>query len=320
MQSFLELDYKDPTSLSRPVRPTGIRGAAGSSLLHNHRKDPAQRKTPPHPLPEHPVKPLSVVVICCNEAHRIGACLASVSWADEIVVVDSFSSDATVEIAGRYTDKVYRHEWRGYGPQKGLALSYASHEWVLSLDADEVVSPELAAEIQALLSSSPRYSAYRMPRMSFYLGRYLSHCWYPDYKVRLFSARAARWDGSRLHEGVLIDGPIGTLKGNLLHYSFPTLEDHIATIQEYTSLAAGELSRHKRPFLLLKLVGSPLVMFFKLYVVKRGFLDGVPGLVASVLSAFHEFVKYAKYYELRLSAVRPLEDKRREARPTEPGA
>jgi len=246
---------------------------------------------------------LSVIVICYNEEHRIGACLASVSWADEIVLVDSFSTDRTVEIAGHYTFRIYQYPWQGYGRQKNIALSHASHDWILGLDADEVVSQELAREIQDILKGGPSCSGYRMPRMSFYMGRFLRHCWYPDYKVRLFSKERARWDGREVHEDIQITGQIGTLKGNLLHYSFPSLEEHIQTLQEYTTLSSEILWKNKKRFPLHKLLGSPLVMFFKLYLLKRGFLDGMPGLIASVMSAFHEFVKYAKYYERKKSLV-----------------
>lgn len=242
---------------------------------------------------------LSVVVLSYNEEAILGKCLSSVRWADEIVLVDSFSTDSTLEIARRFTDRIFQHPWQGFGKQKNLALEYASFPWVLSLDADEVVSPELAGEIRDALEQEQRVSGYEVPRMSYYLGRFLRHCWYPDYKVRLFRKDRARWKDQEVHEIVLLEGRSGRLRNPLLHYSFPTLDGHIEVLQRYTSLGARQLDQRRRFFPLHRLLGSPLVMFLKLYVVKRGFLDGLPGLIACVFSGFHEFVKYAKLFELR---------------------
>jgi cellulose synthase/poly-beta-1,6-N-acetylglucosamine synthase-like glycosyltransferase len=241
---------------------------------------------------------LSVVIICFNEEAILEKCLSAVQWADEIVVLDSFSTDRTLEIARQYATQIHQHEWQGFARQKTLALTHASHPWILSLDADEVVSPELAEEIQALLAQGPALAGYRIPRRAFYLGRFLHHCWYPDFKVRLFQRARGRWSDQDVHETVLLDGPCGRLKHPLLHYSFPSIQAHLSTMQEYTSLGAASLARAGRSFSLARLLGSPLFMFLQQYVAKRGFLDGVPGLVASALSAFHEFVKYAKLYEL----------------------
>ncbi len=242
---------------------------------------------------------LSVVIICFNEEAILEKCLSAVEWADEIVVVDSFSTDRTLEIARKYTARVFQHGWQGYARQKTIALQHASHPWVLSLDADEVVSPELADEIRSLLAGEPALAGYRVPRRAYYLGRFLHHCWYPDFKVRLFRKSLGRWSQHDVHETVLLDGPGGTLKNPLLHYSFLSIRDHLQTIQTYTTLSADSLARSGRTFSLARLLGSPVFMFLQQYVGKRGFLDGIPGLVASVLSAFHEFVKYAKLYELQ---------------------
>ena len=241
---------------------------------------------------------LSVVVICFNEEAILGECLSAVQWADEIVVLDSFSTDRTLEIARSYTPRVFQHAWQGYARQKARALTYASHPWVLSLDADEIVSPELAREIQSLLAREPAFAGYRVPRMAFYLGRFLRHCWYPDVKIRLFQKERGCWSEHEVHETLLLDGPAGQLKHPLLHYSFPSIQDHLGTIQQYTTLGAESLAKAGRSFSAFRLLGSPLFMFPQHYVGKRGFLDGIPGLIASVLSAFHEFVKYAKLYEL----------------------
>jgi len=242
---------------------------------------------------------LSVVVICYNEEAIIDKCLSSVKWADEIIVVDSYSTDQTVEIVKGFTDRVYQHEWQGYGKQKNLALFYASHPWVLSLDADEVLSAELIVEIRALLSRNRECKGYRLPRMTHYLGRLLRYCWYPDYKLRLFHKDYARWSEQEVHEEIVLSGPAERLKNPLFHYSFPTIADHIQTIQRYTTLGSEMLAGNERPFPWHRLLGSPVVMFVKLYIIKRGFLDGFPGLIACSLSAVHEFVKYAKMYELQ---------------------
>lgn len=241
---------------------------------------------------------LSVVVICYNEEAILDKSLSAVQWADEIVVVDSFSTDRTPEIARRYTDKVFQRPWEGYGRQKNLAQGLVTSPWVLSLDADEVVTPELAGEIRRLLAGRPDRAGYRIPRRTWYLGRLLRHAWTPDRKLRLFRAGRVTWGEEAVHESLSLDGPEGCLSAPLVHHSFASVEAHLRTIQRYTTLAARELGRGGRPFSLLRLLGSPLVLFVKQYVLKRGFLDGVPGLVACVLSAVHEFVKYAKLYEL----------------------
>ncbi len=241
---------------------------------------------------------LSVVIICFNEEAILDRCLSAVQWADEIVVLDSFSEDRTLEIARRYTRQVFQSEWQGYSKQRTLALSHASHPWILSLDADEVVSPELAREIRTVLARDSDLAGYWVPRMTYYLGRFLRHCWYPDFKLRLFRKERGRWSGHEIHEEILLEGPAGRLQSPLLHYSFPSLHDHLETIQQYTSLGAESLARSGRSFSLARLLGSPFFMFLQQYIAKRGFLDGLPGLVASVFSAFHEFVKYAKLYEL----------------------
>ena len=247
---------------------------------------------------------LSVAMICYNEEAILDKSLSAVQWADEIVIVDSFSTDRTLQIAGRYTDKVVQHVWEGYGRQKTRALGLASCPWVLSLDADEVVSPELAAEIRELLAGTPDRAGYRIPRMTCYLGRLLRHTWYPDHKLRLFQRGRVTWGDEQVHESVGLDGPSGTLTAPLIHYSFASLEDHVRTLQRYTTLGADDLVRAGRSFSLVRLLGSPLVLFVKQFFLKRGFLDGIPGLIACVLSGVHEFLKYAKLYERRKTGCR----------------
>jgi len=242
---------------------------------------------------------LSVVVICYNEEGVIGKSLSSVQWADEIIVVDSYSTDGTLEIVRQFTHRAYQHTWEGYGKQKNRALTYASCPWVLSLDADEVVSPELGREIRDLLKKEPAETAFWIPRMTFYLGRFLRHAWHPDRKLRLFLKDHVKWGEEAVHERIHLNGPCGRRGHPLLHYSFESILDHLQTIQRYTTLGAEGLFREGRTFSLLRLLGSPIGMFLKQYLLKRGFLDGIPGLVACVLSGVHEFVKYAKLYELQ---------------------
>jgi glycosyltransferase involved in cell wall biosynthesis len=241
---------------------------------------------------------LSVTMICYNEEAIVDKSLSAVQWADEIVVVDSFSTDRTPQIARQYTDKVLQRAWQGYGRQKNLALKLATCPWVLSLDADEVVSPELAEEIRELLAGRPDRAGYRIPRRTWYLGRPLRHVWYPDRKLRLFRKERVTWGEEPVHESLSLDGPEGRLSSPLVHYSFASIEDHLHTLQRYTTLGAQELRRAGRSFSLLRLLGSPLVLFVKQFFLKRGFLDGLPGWIACVLSGVHEFVKYAKLYEL----------------------
>ncbi|MEW6440804.1 MAG: glycosyltransferase family 2 protein [bacterium] len=244
---------------------------------------------------------LSVVVLSYNEEAVLGKCLSSVSWAGEIILVDSYSTDRTLEVARRFTSRIYQHPWQGFGKQKNIALEHATGPWVLCLDADESVSPALAREIQEVLAEETPTAGFQIPRLTCYQGRFLRHCWYPDYKVRLFRKDRGRWKDEEVHEIVLLDGPSAKLRHPLFHDSFPTIADHVEIIQRYTTLGAHQLLRRGKgdPFPLHRLLGSPLVMFLKLYVLKRGFLDGLPGFVACVLSGFHEFVKYAKLYELR---------------------
>jgi glycosyltransferase involved in cell wall biosynthesis len=247
---------------------------------------------------------LAVAVICCNEEAILDKSLSSVQWADEIVVVDSFSTDRTLQIARRYTDKVVQHAWLGYGRQKNLALGLVSCPWVLSLDADEVVTPELGAEIRALLAGAPDRAGYRIPRKTVYLGRLLNHAWYPDRKLRLFRKEQVTWGEEKVHESIHLNGSSGNLSAPLVHHSFDSIRDHLRTLQRYTTLGAEDLVRSGRSFSLFRLLGSPLLLFAKQFFWKRGFLDGIPGLIACVLSGVHEFVKYAKLYELKRTGSR----------------
>ncbi len=246
---------------------------------------------------------LSVIVITLNEERNIRECLESVSWADEIIVVDAFSADKTVEYARQYTDKVFINEWKGYGETKNFALTKVTNEWVFWIDADERAPKELATEIQSIVqSNSPQISAYEVARRAYFLGKWIKHCgWYPGYVTRLFKKDAAIFSTSLVHEKVEFKGEIGKLKNDLLHYTDENLFHYFAKFNKYTSLAATELNEKKRPFSLYDVLIRPPYMFFKMFILRLGFLDGIHGLILSFASACYVFIKYAKLWELTSS-------------------
>ena len=241
---------------------------------------------------------LSVVVITRNEAANIRAALESVRWADELLVVDSGSSDDTVRIAREIADRVTAHEWEGYGAQKNHASGLAAHDWILSLDADERVSPALAREIRALMDAEPAARGYRVPRVTRYLGRWLrSTDWYPDLQLRLYDRRAGCWDDRLVHESVAIDGPVGRLQGELEHHAYRDISHHLQTIDRYTTLAARQMLREGRRAGWIDMAVRPPAAFLRNYVVRRGLCDGAAGLIVSLLNAGYVFLKFAKLWE-----------------------
>ena len=242
---------------------------------------------------------LSVTVITLNEASNIDAALASVAWADEIVVVDSGSVDETVALAKRHTDRVSHRDWSGYGAQKDHAADLASHDWILSLDADERVTPELAAEIQETLSREPSHRGYRIPRTTRYLDRWMRTTdFYPDYQLRLYDRRVGRWSDDAVHESVRLDGPTARLGHDLQHHAYRSLSAHVQTIDRYTTLAAARLRREGGHAGLGDLLVRPPLAFLRNYLWRRGCLQGVAGLVVSVMNAYYVFLKHAKLREL----------------------
>lgn len=241
---------------------------------------------------------LTAVIITCNEERRIKACLESVAFADEIVVVDSGSTDETLEIALQYGARIVRQEWLGFGRQKQFAVSCAAHDWVLCVDADERVSDELRAGIAAAMDN-PLYGAYRFPRRNRFMGRWLKHGeGYPDWSLRLFHRAHARWSEDAIHEKVLVDTTLDTLRGDLLHESEESVAAYLEKQNRYTSLQAETLYKEGRRAHVGQLLVSPLLRFVKFYAVRRGFLDGVPGLVHILIGCFNSFAKYAKLMEL----------------------
>jgi glycosyltransferase involved in cell wall biosynthesis len=244
------------------------------------------------------VAKLTVTVITRNEAADLADALSSVSWADEIVVVDSESTDDTAAIARRFTDRVIVRSWPGYVAQKNHAASLARNDWILSLDADERVTPELASEIQAALNS-PAHAAYRMPRVTWHLGRWIRTTdWHPDHQLRLYDRRTAQWTGQYVHEGVAVQGSIGALHGELQHYAYRDIADHLETIDRYTTLAARQMRERGRTANAVDLIAHPPLAFLRNYIAKQGFRDGIPGLIVSTMNAYYVFLKFAKLWQL----------------------
>ena len=247
---------------------------------------------------------LTVTVITRNESANLDAALASVGWADEIVVVDAESTDDTAAIARRHTVNVTVRPWPGFSAQKNYAASLAAHEWVLSLDADERVTPELAAEIRALLASEPAARGYRVPRLSFYLGRWIRGTdWYPDRQLRLYDRRAGEWNGRRVHESVRLSGEPGQLTRDLHHYPYRDISHHLATIDRYTTLAAGQAQADGRRVSIAAVAVHPPFAFLRNYLLKGGFRLGGVGFIVSVLNAYYVFLKLAKVWELSRGPV-----------------
>lgn len=249
---------------------------------------------------------LTVTVITHNESRNIGAALESVSWADETVVVDSGSTDDTVEIARRLGARVEVRDWPGYGAQKNHAASLASNDWILSLDADERVTPDLAREIRGLLAGTPSARGYRIPRIAFYLGRWIrSTDWYPDYQLRLYDRRRGRWNQKRVHESVDLDGPPGELRHDLEHYPYRDISHHLATIDRYTTLAADEWHAAGRRASAPQILVHTELAFARNFVLKAGFKDGAAGLIVSSLNSYYVFLKLAKLWERQQRTANP---------------
>lgn len=238
---------------------------------------------------------LSVIIITLNEAHAIRACLESVAWADEIIVVDSGSTDDTLAICREFTPHVYHHEWPGFGPQKNHALGHASREWVLSLDADERISPELRQEIQNAMVAPGNYSAFRMPRLSSFCGRFMRHSgWWPDYVTRLFKRGSARFSDDLVHERLIVDGATGTLKSPLLHDTYRDLEEVLDKVNSYSTAGARMLDQKQRKSGLSTAILHGLWAFVRTYFLRRGFLDGREGFMLAVSNAEGTYYRYIK--------------------------
>ena len=246
--------------------------------------------------------PISVCIIAYNEEDKIERCLQSVSWADEIIVVDSGSKDKTLEICKQYTSKIKHRNWTGYVDQKNYTVSLAKNEWVLSIDADEEVSSALKEEIQQLFQSATTiYAGFKIPRLTNYLGKWIKHSgWYPDEQLRLFKKNSANWVGKELHERIQVNGEIGLLHASIYHYSYCDLAEHLDTVNRFATLWAKEQNQNsKKSSVALMRIIRPVIKFFECYVWKRGFLDGYRGLIIAGIAAFYVFLRYAKLYELQ---------------------
>jgi len=241
---------------------------------------------------------ITATIVTLNEERNIARTIESLRCADEVVVVDSGSTDQTCEIAVRLGARVIEEPWRGYAGQKNFAAEAAENEWILSIDADESITEELEAEILTLKKDGVRFDGYSFPRLAQYLGRWIRHSgWYPDRKVRLYDRRKAEWVGEYVHESVWVNGTVGELQGNLLHYTCASLSEHLRTLDRYTSLAARELAAQGKSVTVRRLTVDPAWTFFRTYVLQRGFLDGRQGLAIAWMAALYTFLKYAKACE-----------------------
>jgi glycosyltransferase involved in cell wall biosynthesis len=241
---------------------------------------------------------ISVTVITKNEEKNISDCLKSVQWADEIIVVDSESTDRTVELAKQFTDKIFIRKWEGYVPQKRYALSLAANEWVLSLDADERVTPELKEEI---LNLSPgEYSGFRIRRKNFLMKKEITSCgWEKDYQLRLFKKNKADLNDRLVHEKFVVEGKVGTLNSPMLHYTFSSFKEYFEKINNYTSLKAEELLSKKKKVGGWTIFSHTVSAFFAFFFIRRGFKDGVYGLIISLLHSVSTMMNYVKLWELQ---------------------
>jgi len=239
--------------------------------------------------------PVSVYVLTTDNRRTIERCLKSLSWAEELVVVDSFSQDGTYEICKQYTGKIFQKEWTGHRDQYQYAADLTTQDWIMFVDADEEISPELAEEIRTELDGKGKdLDGYFVYRRTYYLGRWIRYGgWYPDGEVRLYRREKGRWEGG-LHAKLAVAGKVGTLKNQYLHYTYRDISDQIQTIDRYSKTAVKDMVDYSKPFRLVHLLFSPPFRFFRDYVLKLGLLDGIPGLIIAVSTAYYVFIKHAK--------------------------
>jgi len=243
------------------------------------------------------------MVITLNEAANIEACLGSVAWADDRLVVDSGSTDGTADRARAAGARVVDRAFTGYSAQKNFAAEAAANDWILSIDADERVTPELAQEIRWRLASDPQQAGFRVPRVTWHLGRWIRTTdWYPDYQLRLYDRRRARWNGRRVHESVEADGRVDVLTAELQHFAYRDIGHHLTTMDRYTTLAASEMHAAGRRAEVIDLMFHPAAAFLRNYILRRGISDGVPGFIISSMNAHYVFLKFAKLWALNRAA------------------
>ncbi len=241
---------------------------------------------------------LSVTIITLNEAKNLPACLESVAFADEIIVVDSGSMDSTVDIAKRFTSKVFQEPWRGYAGQKNLAQDKAQGPWILNVDADERVTPELKEEILSLLDQKPSFAGYKIPRKNFFCNQWIRHGgWYPNYLLRLYRNDVGVFAPREVHEQVVVEGKVGTLTSPLEHYTYDSISDYLRRMDHYSELSARQYRLEGKRVSWFEILLRTWFTFFRMWVLQRGFLDGSKGLVLAVLYSYYTFTKYAKLKE-----------------------
>ncbi len=248
------------------------------------------------------LRKISALIVCFNEEENIRNCLESLKWCDEIVVVDSMSTDRTVEICREYTDRVIQRPWAGYRDQKAFAHSQATQEWAILVDADERVTDELRDEIlHALIHFEDRCDAFAVPRLVHYLGIWWWRGdWYPDYDIRVFRRDRATWGGQDPHERILVPGKVRRLKHALHHYSYRDIGDHLNRVNRFTTTSAEEIKGQGQRWRWMDNLFRPPFRFFRAFVLKRAFLDGLPGFFVAVTGAIYVFLKYAKLKEMEL--------------------
>jgi glycosyltransferase involved in cell wall biosynthesis len=257
---------------------------------------------------------LSVAVITRNEAANIEACLRSVAWAQEIVVVDEFSSDGTADIAKGLGAKVYRESWKGFAGQKNSAVEKTRGDWILSLDADERVTLPLKEEILETMGRKDACNGYFIGRKNFFEGRWVRHGgWYPDYCLRLFRKGTGCFEERSVHEKVLVNGSTGYLRNPMEHYTYRSVADYLIRMERYSRLAALEIPESKRPPLWSALTLRPAFTFLNMYLLRGGFLDGEKGLFLAASYAYYTFLKYYRFSEKDLTPPDPEQDEKEEA-------
>lgn len=245
---------------------------------------------------------ISVCIITFNEEKHIARCLESVKWTDEIIIVDSFSTDRTLEIARKYTDKIFQREWTGINDQRNYAMTLANHEWIFALDADEETTPELRERIKQILSSNQNdMNGFLIPRKTLYLGKWIKHGgWYPDYKLRLYKKGSGCYKGTDPHDHFYLNNSKPSkLYEHILHFTYEDIQDQIKTINNFSTAFAEKFLKEGRKFCFADLIFKPLWKFIETFFLKFGFLDGTAGFIISVNTAFYQFTKHSKLYELQ---------------------
>lgn len=244
---------------------------------------------------------ISVSIICFNEEKKIKRCLESVKWADEIVVLDSFSTDKTLEICKEYTDKIHQHKFDGHIQQKNRAIDLCKNEWVFCIDADEVVSNELKESILSIDTVKTEFKGFAVPRKVFYLGKWINHGgWYPDYKIRFFNKKYGKWGGINPHDTVIVKRKTANLNGDLQHYSYENIKAHIDQVNKFTDIMALEYGKIGEKPSVINLTIRPFIKFIKMYFLKLGFLDGKRGFIIAVIASFYVFMKFVKLFERKI--------------------